>query len=115
MVMISINSLLLWVLSTSACKPSYAATATGNSNDLSHFIFSLQHAVAGANIPMNYSCQIIESPRAPKCKQALSLRDVYGAEALGEEQAVLGLVAFIGPRKGIVFYTELCSSLWGLI
>lgn len=111
MVMISINILLLWVLSTSACKPSYAATATGNSNDLSHFISSLQHAVAGANIPMNYSCQIIESPRAPECKQALSLHHVYGAEALGEERAVLGLMSFIGPRKEIGFYIELCSTL----
>lgn len=111
MVMLSINSLQLWVISTSACKPSCTATATGNSDDLPHFIFSLQHAVAGANIPMNYSCQIIASLRAPERKQALALCNVYGAEALGEERVVLGLVSSIGPRKGIVFHTELCSSL----
>jgi len=64
---------------------------------------------------MNYSCQIIESPHAPKCKQALLLHDVYGAEALGEERAVSGLMSFTGLRKGIVFNTEICSGLWDLI
>lgn len=111
MVLISINTLLLWLLSTSACEPSDAATATGNSSDLSDLILLL----GGANIPMNYLCPVLESPRAPECKQALSLHDIYGAEASGEERAVLGLVSFIGPRKGIVCSIELCSNLWDLI
>lgn len=49
--------------------------------DLSDLILLL----AGANIPVDYSYQILESLCAPECKQALSLEDTYRAEASGEE------------------------------
>lgn len=81
MVLISINALLLWELSTSACEPSNVATTTGNSNDLPDLIPLLGRA----NIAMNYSCQILESPCAPECKQELSSHEIYRAEASGEE------------------------------
>lgn len=81
MVVISINTFLLWVLTTSVCEPSDAATATKNSNVLSDLILFL----AEANIPLDYSHQILEFLCAPEYKQALSSQDIYGAEASGEE------------------------------